>query len=164
MTSPLLAGIEQILCRGAEKEMLGSDTWRIIAVVADEQSASYRPIVELIGVPMCSDVGIVSGRELPIAAIIDAALPEPAAVRLLYLGPETLLWVCRRVALLVCESVALSVAFLKGGVTRLATLVQSVWLAATQIELGSWFDASAIAACFEWGHALKSTAAARAVP
>lgn len=69
-----------IILRGAKKEMFGIYTAGIIAMVANRQSVSYRPIGKFPGETMCANYIMSAQAKTPITFVRDSAHPFVAAV------------------------------------------------------------------------------------
>lgn len=86
----LLHHVGHVVCAGAEKEVVRSDASAIVTLMTDKEPFWDPTEVNLPRVTMDSDLPTLD-PEVPISMGGESSGPEPAAVRLLDIDPESLL-------------------------------------------------------------------------
>lgn len=92
---PFERHVVQIVRTGAKEEVVGAHATAVVAMMADIQSVGDRAIVQFIRQPMSGYVVVA-----PVASVVNDAIPaagecsrpQPAAIGLLNMGPESLGW------------------------------------------------------------------------
>ena len=90
LPAPLLNHVPHVFGVAPEKQMVRSDAGRIVAVVQHIQSGRDRTVVEFPGQAVSLDPSLSTTPALKLAVAFGGrSCPEPAAIRLLDLGPES---------------------------------------------------------------------------
>lgn len=84
--------VAEVVRCGSKKKMIGSDTLRIVALVADVKPACDRPVMQLPREAVRGQrLGGVAARiQLPVAHAVQGCRPFPTAIRLAHLRPKPL--------------------------------------------------------------------------
>lgn len=91
LVATLAGGVEDVLGVSARPEMIGSDAWRVVTVVADVLPGRDRAEMDFVGRAVRQYVLSIRPADDAVTLSVAVAHPQPARPRLPHPGPEALL-------------------------------------------------------------------------
>lgn len=77
---PFRPGVKRIVFRCSKEQVLGVHTWRVVAVVADEEAVGNCSVVELPTDPMGMHKRPFLPSQFPVPVLVTAPNPLPASI------------------------------------------------------------------------------------